>query len=163
MPIREIPGYSPDATGDGCFFLNQHQRKINDPLTGVTRLERVWTTDEYIGENAFDTIIEFSERWASEVAGELGWVPPQINQGLLDQMSDLIKSEQNAVAAKDAAEQAYTTNLRQAVEAIENVGALEIRNAKLESAAKSHAGRLGALQGQLNTANKKLKGLSLGD
>jgi len=75
MPnIREIPGYSDHATNNGCYFLNRGQLMISDPVTGVKRRERVWTTDVYIEENEFDTILEFSESFATQVADALGWV-----------------------------------------------------------------------------------------
>lgn len=160
MPIREIPGYSPHATGDGCFFLNSHQLLINDEVTGVQRRERVFTTDEYITEHQWDTIVEFSERFAIEIAGALGWVSEGKVHRLDQRIDELSQAANDALKRMDEAETAGLINMRQASEAAERASVAELRVAELEIEAKDYAGKMSALNRKVAAAERKAKKLA---
>lgn len=96
MP-REIPDFSVQAIGRGCFFLNDGGRKeIRDDITGELRFERVFTSDRFVDEED-EGIVEFSERAAKHIASTLGWVHPKEHTEIERQLAE---SNTNVLALK---------------------------------------------------------------
>tara|TARA_R110002126_G_C10350267_1_gene491596 strand:- start:158 stop:664 length:507 start_codon:yes stop_codon:yes gene_type:complete len=157
MPIREIAGYSNHANGGGCFFLKSHQLQIHDAKTGILRRERVFTTDEYVTEHDFETVIECSERFGIEVADALGWISPEVHLVLTAKIAELTARSNDAVQRMDEAETAGIINMRQASGAIARVEASEARTADLELAAKDYASKMSALERKVAAAERKAK------
>jgi hypothetical protein len=159
MPIREIPGYSDHATGNGCYFTKTHQLLIQDAATGHERRERVFTTDAYITVDEFETIIEFSERFAIEISGALGWTSQETSVAKEALIVDLTAKSNDALRRMDEAEKAGLINMRQASEAITRLETSEARTAELELAAKDYDAKMSALNRKVNAAERKVKKL----
>ena len=89
MSFREIPDFSAEAIGNGCFFLNDGGRKkIRDEITGHRRFERTFTSDRMIEFGDYG-IVEISERAARHMAHELGWISLKESHRMTEELADL--------------------------------------------------------------------------
>jgi chromosome segregation ATPase len=109
----------------------------------------VWTTDTQIEIDHIDGEVEFGERFAMEIAHELGWISPKAWRSMQDQMETLAKEAESATADKLAAEEAVDVVTRQAGTALADKDAAEERIKALTSQTASLKGTISALKRQI--------------
>ncbi len=153
MSVREIEAYTMHAIGAGCFFNNDSQKRIHDPDTGKLRRERIFTSDREI-ELEDMGVIEFGERFATEIAHVLGWVSPQNYASSTEHATTMEVERDNAVSLQAGAEEASLTNVRQAGQAIERAEDLADQVEELQAKLASANGKLGSLTKQLKDAKE---------